>query len=62
MFFEKDNIEEVYDKVDIGERIIKGDIELDQLVYGGKKITRDDLNINKSDSIVSSEDDQNEID
>jgi hypothetical protein len=29
------------DKVDIGERKIKGDIDLDDIVYGGKKVSRE---------------------
>lgn len=31
------------DEVEVGERKIKGDIDLDDLVYGGKKISRQQL-------------------
>ena len=31
------------DQVEIGHRTIRGDIELDDIVYGGKKVTRENL-------------------
>lgn len=45
-FFKKDEGGDDYaQNVEIGERKIKGDLtdELDMLVYGGKKVTRKDL-------------------
>ena len=53
MFFQKSK--DTNEAVDIGERRIKGDIDLDELVYGGKKVSRKDL----EDS--SNEDDDEEI-
>jgi len=44
--------------VDIGERKIKGDIDIDELVYGGSKVNRDDLD--KECDIEEEEEDDNE--
>lgn len=50
-FFKKDSEGEVFaSTIEIGQRKIKGDmLDLDELVYGGKKVTREDLNKEESD-------------
>jgi hypothetical protein len=43
--------------IEIGERRIKGDLdELDQMIYGGKKVTREALNKQESDDHDEDED------
>lgn len=42
-FFKSTETDQYADNVEIGERKIKGDIDLDDLIYGGKKISRKDL-------------------
>jgi hypothetical protein len=42
--FLKKNESDSYAKtIEVGERKIKGDIDLDDLIYGGKKISRKEL-------------------
>ena len=43
------------DAVDVGERKIRGEIDLDDLVYGGKKVTRRDLEEESEEEEIESD-------
>lgn len=60
-----DHTKQFFDKskdaqnIEIGERKIKGDIDIDDLVYGGKKVSRKDLDHSSDD--YDQEDNSDEI-